>query len=179
MTLFLTVLLATAQTIAAPVLSDAALVTPAPAPAKAIKEDRFSTVAFDPAADAQTQLEFKLNSAKANSRKLLVVMGGNWCHDSAALANLIESPRFAGMMTHDYDLLFVDVGVPQTGRGRNLDIAKRFGIKKLRGTPVVLVISADGKLLNSKKDAAGWRNAASRSEEDVFRYFAEFKPTAK
>jgi hypothetical protein len=41
-----------------------------------------------------------------------------------------------------------------------------------------MVLSPDGKLLNSKKDAASWRNAASRSDDDIFRYFAEFKPSA-
>jgi hypothetical protein len=29
-------------------------------------------------------------------------------------------------------------------------------------------------LLTSKRDAVGWRNAASRSEDEVFRYFATF-----
>jgi hypothetical protein len=72
--------------------------------------------------------------------------------------------------------VYVDVGVPQTGRGRNLDIAKRFGIRKVKGTPLVLIVSPDGRLLNSKKDAASWRNAASRSDDEVYRYFAEFTP---
>jgi hypothetical protein len=140
-------------------------------------EDRYFTIAFDPTADAQSQLEFKLNGAKIMKRKLLVIMGGNWCHDSAALANLIDTPRFVGMMTQYYEILFVDVGIPQTGRGRNLDMAKRFGIKKVKGTPLVMVLSPDGKLLNSRRDAASWRNAASRSEDDIFRYFAEFQPS--
>lgn len=153
---------------------------PRPPPPRAAKaEDRFSTIAFDPSQEAQAQLEFKLNGAKIMKRKLLVIMGGNWCHDSAALANLIDTPRFVGMMTQNYEVLFVDVGVPQTGRGRNLDIAKRFGIKKVKGTPLVLVLSPDGKLLNSRRDAASWRNAASRSEDDIFRYFAEFQPSTK
>lgn len=140
--------------------------------------DRYSTVAFEPAADAQRQLASHLDRAKATHRKLLVIMGANWCHDSGALANVIDTPRFAGMIKENYEVLFVDVGVPQTGNGRNLDIAQRFGIKKVKGTPLVMVISPDGKLLNSKKDAASWRNAASRSEDNIFRYFAEFKPSA-
>jgi hypothetical protein len=57
-----------------------------------------------------------------------------------------------------------------------LDIARRFGIKKIKGTPTVLVVSPEGKLLNSKKDAASWRNAASRDDDAIYRYFAEFTP---
>lgn len=150
----------------------------APPPVLAAAKDRYATIAFDPKADVQGQLESHLARAKLTNRKLLVIMGANWCHDSGALANLIDTPRFADMVAQNYEVLFIDVGVPQTGKGRNLDIAKRFGIKKVKGTPLVMIVSADGKLLNSKKDAASWRNAASRSEDDIFRYFAEFKPSA-
>jgi hypothetical protein len=82
------------------------------------------------------------------------------------------------MMRDRYSIVYVDVGTPQIGQGRNLDIARRFGIKKVKNTPLVMTISADGKLLNSKKDAISWRNAASRSEEDIYRYFATFKPAS-
>ena len=154
-----------------------AVPTPAPVPPpvrEARPEDRYSTIAFDPTEDAASQLEFAQKSVAISGKKLLIIMGGNWCHDSAALANMLDSGRFVGMITQNYEVLFVDVGVPQTGKGRNLDIARRFGIKKIKGTPTVLVVSPEGKLLNSKKDAASWRNAASRDEDDVYRYFAEF-----
>lgn len=137
-------------------------------------EDRYSTIAYDPTEDAASELEFRLKDVATSGKNLLIIMGGNWCHDSAALANMLDSGRFVGMITQNYEVLFVDVGVPQTGNGRNLDIARRFGIKKIKGTPTVLVVSPEGKLLNSKKDAASWRNAASRDEDDVYRYFAEF-----
>ncbi len=153
--------------------------TPEPVPPpvrEASPEDRFSTIAYDPTEDAASELEFRLKDVATSGKNLLIIMGGNWCHDSAALANMLDSGRFVGMITQNYEVLFVDVGVPQTGNGRNLDIARRFGIKKIKGTPTVLVVSPEGKLLNSKKDAASWRNAASRDEDDVYRYFAEFTP---
>lgn len=151
--------------------------TPAPVPPparEATPEDRYSTIAYDPTEDAASQLEVKLKSLAISGKKLLIIMGANWCHDSAALANMLDSARFVGMITQNYEVLFVDVGVPQRGKGRNLDIAKRFGVKKIKGTPTVLVVSPEGKLLNRKKDAASWRNAASRDEDAVYRYFAEF-----
>jgi hypothetical protein len=148
---------------------------PRPPPTRIAKlEDRYSTIAFDRTADAPSQLELKLRSAKAMNRKLLVILGADWCHDSAALANLIDSPRFVGMMTQNYEVLFVDIGMPRLGKGRNLDLARRFGIKKIKATPTLLVLSPDGKLLNSRRDAASWRNAASRDEDQIYRYFAEF-----
>ena len=162
---------------ATPAASTAPTPIPSPPPYREAKpEDRYSTIAFDPTADAASELEFAQKSVAISGKKLLIIMGGNWCHDSAALANLIDSPRFVGMITQNYEVLFVDVGVPQTGNGRNLEIAKRFGINKVKGTPMVLVVSPQGKLLNSKKDAASWRNAASRDEDAVYRYFAEFTP---
>lgn len=132
---------------------------------------------FDESANAQWDVNVALVSAAAhNGQNIIVVMGANWCHDSRALAGWFGTARFADMLREHYQIVYVDLGTPQVGKGRNLDVAKRFGIKKVKGTPLVLVLSPDGKLLNSKKDAASWRNAASRSEDDIYRYFSAFTP---
>ena len=68
-----------------------------------------------------------------------------------------------------YETVYIDVG----HRDKNIDIAQRFGIAEIKGTPTVLVLSPDGKLLNPDS-APTWRNAASRSEDDVFAYFEGF-----
>jgi thiol-disulfide isomerase/thioredoxin len=129
---------------------------------------------FDATADADKAVEAALGRAATQPGKmLLVVMGANWCHDSRALAGWFATPRFAAMLKERYELVFVDVGMPQVGQGRNLHIAKRFGINKIKGTPTVMILSPEGQLLN-KKDAPKWRNAASRQENAIFRHFAEF-----
>lgn len=132
---------------------------------------------FDPNTSAQRDLDNVL--ASNEGKNIVVILGANWCHDSRALAGWFAEPRFAEMLRERYQIVYVDVGMPQTGQGRNLDIAKRFGIKKVKGTPMVMMVSPTGVLLNSKKDAADWRNAASRSEDEIFAYFADFKPTQK
>lgn len=127
-------------------------------------------------ADAMRDVDTALAAAVAGDDKVIVIMGANWCHDSRALAGWFAMPRFATMLSGRYQVVYVNVGTPQTGHGRNLDVAKRFGIRKVKGTPLVMVLSADGKLLNSPKDAASWRNAASRSEQEIFGYFDGFTP---
>jgi thiol-disulfide isomerase/thioredoxin len=126
---------------------------------------------FDPKANAKAEVDAALSRAKAADKMSLIVMGANWCHDSRALAGWFATPRFAAMLTTRYELVYVDVGY----KDRNLDIARQFGIKSIKGTPTVLIVDGNGKLLN-KKDAPTWRNAASRSEDAIFRAFAEFTP---
>ena len=73
------------------------------------------------------------------------------------------------MLGQRYELVYVDVG----HRDRNLELAERFGVAPLRGTPTVVIARADGTPLNAAT-AGGWRNAASRKANDIFRYFARF-----
>jgi thioredoxin family protein len=125
--------------------------------------------------DAMADVDAALGRAAERNRLVLLVMGANWCHDSRGLAGWLNTPRFARMIHARYELVFVDVGRPQEGEGRNIDIARRFGMAEITGTPTVLILSPDGALLNAAT-APAWRNAASRSEDDVFGYFAEFEP---
>ena len=123
--------------------------------------------AYPAQADATAAVDAALARAAAMGKRVLLVMGANWCHDSRALAGWLETPRFAALVAERYELVFVDVGEPQTGAGRNLDIARRFGLTEFPGTPALLVLTAGGLALNADT-AAGWRNAASRSEDAIF-----------
>jgi hypothetical protein len=125
--------------------------------------------------DGSADVDAALSRAALSGRAVIVVLGANWCHDSTALAKWLAAPRFAAMMQPRFEIIFVDAGKPQTGDGRNQDIIKRFGGKKQKSTPYVMILSGAGKLLN-RDDARSWRNADSRSEEDIYQYFAEFTP---
>lgn len=122
-------------------------------------------------AKASENVDAALARALAADKRVLLVMGANWCHDSRGLAGWFEQPRFAAMLEPKYEIVYVDVG----HRDRNIDIAQRFGIDKIVGTPTVLILSPRGALLNPKS-APTWRNAASRDEDDIFAYFYKFTP---
>jgi thiol-disulfide isomerase/thioredoxin len=117
--------------------------------------------------DATADVDAALARAAANGKRVLLVMGANWCHDSRALAGWLETPRFVALVAERYELVFVNVGMPQTGDGHNLAIAQRFGLTDFPGTPALLVLNADGQLVNADT-AASWRNAGTRSEDAIY-----------
>ena len=153
------------------ILSIAVPAAAAPA-AVSVQESNPEAEVYDVKADASAMVDNALRNAAANGKKVIIVMGANWCHDSRALAGWFESPRFTAMMEPYYEIVYADAGTPQrNGQARNQNIVKRFKGKTQKNTPYVMILSADGKLLN-RKDARSWRNAASRSGDDIFAYFA-------
>ena len=135
-----------------------------PAPTSAYHPEAKS---YDASRDASADVDAALQRATSNGKHVMLVMGANWCHDSRALAGWLETPRFRQLIEDEYELVFVNVGMPQTGDGHNLNIARRFGIEKLPGTPNLLVLTPTGSLVNAET-ATSWRNAASRSEDEIY-----------
>ncbi|MGB7372725.1 thioredoxin family protein [Pontixanthobacter sp.] len=122
---------------------------------------------YDTSHDANAAVDAALARAAERTVNVLLVLGANWCHDSRAFAGWMETPRFKTLTDAQYELVYVNVGIPQTGDGHNLDIASRFGVEDIKGTPTVLLLSWDGVLLNGDT-AKSWRNTASRSENAIF-----------
>ncbi len=130
-------------------------------------------------ADAAKVLDAALVSAKAEGKLAVIVFGADWCHDSQGLAKVLTSDAFKTEFGARFTVTFIDVGTPQAGKGRNLDLARRFGIKRMEGTPAMVVISPKGKRLNSKGDAVSWRNADSRPVEAIFGWFRKVADKAR
>lgn len=129
--------------------------------------------AYDRSREASADVDAALAKSQISGKKMMLVMGANWCHDSRAFAGWMKTPRFAAMLEQNFETVYIDVGVPQNGKGRNLAIAGRFGLGDIVGTPTVMIVAPDGTLLNS--DTAGsWRNAASRSEDAIFDELAAY-----
>jgi hypothetical protein len=127
-------------------------------------EDAYKSTAFDP--NPMPAIDAALVAAKQSGKLVLLVMGTGGCHDSAWFANLIATDRFAPVRGR-YEIVYADIGMPHVrGWGRNPEVAKRFRFK-IKGTPTVAILDADGQVLN-RKAAPKWRNAASRSDDDIY-----------
>ena len=128
-------------------------------------EDAYKSDAFGP--NPMPAIDAALTAAKQSGKPVLLVMGTNGCHDSAWLANLIATDRFAPVRAR-YEIVYADIGMPHVKSwGRNPEIPKRFGFRKIKGTPTVAILDADGTVLN-RKAAPKWRNAASRRDDDIY-----------
>ncbi len=125
-------------------------------------------------ADGAKALELALAHAAASKADAVIVFGADWCHDSRSLAQVLRSDAFRAEFGTRFEVTFIDVGRPQTGEGRNLDLVKRLGVKNLKSTPAMFVLRGDGKVLNGKKDAVSWRNAESRGADKVLAWFRGF-----
>lgn len=126
---------------------------------------------FDASADAMMDVDIALTAARASGRNVLLALGGNWCHDSRGLAAKFGEPELAAVIAENYELVWVDVGY----RDRNLDVAARFGVDALYGTPTVLILSPQGELLNADT-VHDWRTADSIPYEETLAYFQRFAP---
>ena len=147
----------------------AALLAFAPAAASETRtipgvENPYRSDAF--AANPMPAIDTALARAKQSGKPVLLVMGTGGCHDSAWLANILATDRFAPVRAR-CEIVYADIGMPHVkGWGRNPEVAKRFGFR-IKGTPTVAILDADGNVLN-RKAAPKWRNAASRSDDDIY-----------
>lgn len=129
-------------------------------------ENPYKTGAFAEDADPMALIDAALLAARQSGKRVLLVMGTNGCHDSAWFANLIATDRFAPVRAR-YEIVYADIGMPHiAAQGRHPEVPRRFGFK-IKGTPTIAVLDADGHVLN-RKAAPRWRNAASRSDDDIY-----------
>ena len=148
-------------------LASACANVPAVTPVGVVDHPEASPFDTDKTLVAQDAVDETLAASAASGKHAMIVLGANWCHDSRALAGWFETPRFEALLNEHYEVAYIDVGQ----KDRNIDVAQRFGLESIVGTPTVLVVNADGVVLNLET-AVTWRNSASRTENSIFEAFA-------
>ena len=104
------------------------------------------TQPYDEGANADAAVAAAFARAQKSHKRVLIDLGGNWCVDCIVLANFLKLPEMQRFMAAHYEVVTVDVG----RFNRNLQIPARFGFtKRLEGVPALLIVTPDGKLVNS------------------------------
>lgn len=123
---------------------------------------------FDEAADASAEVDAALDRARAAGHRVIVVLGGNWCHDSIGFASHMASEAMQPVLER-YELVYVDVGM----RNRHQEIPVRFGVPVIYATPTILVVDPELGLVNGPS-VHDWGNAYSRPTSDAVEYFTTY-----
>ncbi len=109
---------------------------------------------FDRAADGNAQIATALTQAKSEHKRVLLMMGANWCVWSHRLsATLHESKAVAQKLADNYVVVLVDVN-HRNGKSRNDAVNEKYGNPIQFGLPVLLVLDEAGRLLITQETGA-------------------------
>ena len=84
---------------------------------------------YDEAADASRQVAQAKARARAEGKRLLIDLGGNWCPDCRVLAGIMALPEVAAFLRRHYVVVTVDVG----RMDKNMHIPLHYGVGKVTG----------------------------------------------
>ena len=125
---------------------------------------------FDENYDAMTVVDEALLEGLAEQKRVLLVLGANWCHDSRGLAHHFQDEELAATLAEHYVLRFIDVG----WRDQNHAVMMRFGVAAIYATPTVFIVDPTDERLLNRDTRNDWGSAASRTIEEAREYFADF-----
>jgi thiol-disulfide isomerase/thioredoxin len=125
---------------------------------------------YRPSADALADVQQAMDRARDSGRRVLVVLGANWCHDSRALAKRLNRSPLTEVVQEHYELVLVDVGFYENGR----KVVQQFGVPHYYATPTVLIVEPSTGLLVDKEERHRWGNAYRISMSDSVEYFEKW-----
>lgn len=103
--------------------------------------------AYNPNADAKSDLKNAIAKAKAENKHVLVQVGGNWCSWCIKFHKMATTdPKIDSLIKADYIYLLLNY----SKENKNLDVLKTYQNPQRFGFPVFLVIDGNGKLLHTQ-----------------------------
>ncbi len=130
---------------------------------------------YDPAADAESDIDKALAAAKKSGRNVLIDFGADWCLDCRVLTELSRTPALNARLAEGFEVVSVDVGEFD----RNLEVAEHYGLDLSRsGVPALVVVTPAGKVRVATNDGA-FSEARSMSAGDVGKFLARWAPAGK
>ena len=127
---------------------------------------------YDEAADAHAQVAAAMAEAQRSGKHVLLDFGANWCPDCRVLAGIADRPEVKPWLDANYVTVLIDTG----RHNKNMDIAAQYGLA-LQAIPSVLVLTADGKVVN-RDEALALGDARTMAPQDVVALLARWRGQA-
>ncbi len=118
--------------------------------------------------DEQAVLSDAINSAEQTSTLVALVLGAEWCHDSRALADFMQSQTLATPL-QDIELVPLDVGFLENKNALRtpLDYPAYFA------TPTLLLIDPTTQQVVNRDSLVRWQSAHNEPAEALAEYLRE------
>tara|TARA_B100002019_G_scaffold279157_1_gene280730 strand:- start:361 stop:936 length:576 start_codon:yes stop_codon:yes gene_type:complete len=105
-----------------------------------------------------------------NDKQPVVIFGANWCPDCRILSAVLDLETVNNYVIDNFEILYIDLGRYDI----NMSLMQFFDIMPQQGIPRVVILNKDKEVLNIK-DTGEWTTARSRTKQEIFNYFQEYK----
>jgi thioredoxin 1 len=122
--------------------------------------------------DAHAEIKEAEEKAAQEHKRLLLVVGANWCFDCHVLDLAFHGPQLAPVIAANYEVVHIDIG--PDGK-KNGDVLKEFDVSTNKGVPVVVVAESDGKVVFSQKNGE-FEDARGLTPEALAEFLNKWKP---
>ena len=121
---------------------------------------------YDHDLDVRTALNDAFARAKDDAKRVLVIMGGEWCPDCRVLAGMLQIDDVQSFVTSAFEVVEFSIGRYDV----NQDAVTRLGFADgAPGAPIVLVVTPEGGVVN-RATCDHWRTAREHSPQDLIDY---------
>jgi thioredoxin-related protein len=128
---------------------------------------------YDPKRDAARDIDDAVAEARRSSRRILLVVGGEWCSWCHTLEDYFSShPELKALREKN----FVTVKINYSDENRNEAVLSRYG--PIEGYPHIFVLESDGKLIHSQETGV-LESGRSYDLEKVSTFLTRWAPAAK
>lgn len=139
--------------------------------------ERLDVGPFEVSTDAMSLAEMTIAQAQEEGKLALIVLGGNWCHDSKSLAKRLQSQDLTPVIEEAYVMRLISVGFLDNPGAD--DIAAKYTTEgAYLATPTVLILDPKTGEMVNRDDHLRFRDSASLSDEEVKDYFVKFTDAA-
>lgn len=105
---------------------------------------------YNPAANAQADLDAAVAKAKKEGKHVFVQVGGNWCSWCIAFHNLVDNtPELKKLLNDNYETVLINY----SKENKNEAVLAKLQYPGRFGFPVFLILDGNGKLLHTQNSA--------------------------
>ena len=134
----------------------------------------FSQSIYDPAADAEQQIEQGIKKAKDQDKHVFVMIGGNWCPWCKRLNKFLTSNESVNKVLDDN---YIMVKVNYSKENKNKKILSELGYPQRFGFPVLVILDEKGERIHTQSSVY-LEEGKGYSEKRIKEFLKNWSPGA-